>query len=445
MNTDKPWEVQRRELDAERDKAVGEVQHKRGLEGVIGLARQSEDAISVGSAVARGSGEMHLSAILPSLLDHEENKICEMARGYLGQLTKTHSEEWLRSIIKPTWNVEQSSVAALWLPFSVATWDYLIELNSETAAAYWKRVRPPHELPTPADCERTIEELLNAGRVPSAIDFLKFVAFKHREEFAPSRVLSLLQQILNSDSKETPSQLDTHHLGELVGFLQKSNVDTMELAKLEWSLSPLLSVFSPVHPVTLHRQLSKDPIFFVSLLELVFKPAGELSSERPPLDEVAKRKAEYAWHILDRWKGIPGIQDDGNIDIEKLREWIRIAREHAKEKDRTKICDIQIGEMLAYSPPNAEKTWPSSVICQILEEFDNEEVERGIFFEKRNTRGIVSKHPSEGGEQERNLAKQFRDWADVLQSEWLAAPRLLRRLAESYDFEAKREDERVDD
>ena len=235
--------------------------------------------------------------------------------------------------------------------------------------------------------------------------------------------------------------MDTHHSGELVNYLQSSEVDAVELAKLEWNLAPLLTGFSPIRPVTLHKQISTDARFFVSLLELIFKPASDTSTERGELEPAAKRKAEYAWRVLDSWKGLPGMQDDGSIDVDVLRDWIRLAREQAKEKDRTKMCDIQIGEMLAHSPPGADNVWPSLPICQILEELDNAQVERGLFSEKLNQRGVVTKNLSEGGQQERNLAKQYSDWAEVRQADWISAPRVLRRLAESYEFEAKREDD----
>ena len=54
------------------------------------------------------------------------------------------------------------------------------------------------------------------------------------------------------------------------------------------------------------------------------------------------------------------------------------------------------------------------------------------------TRGIF-----DGGTHERQKAAQFREWADKVSKDWQRTSRLLREIAESYERDGLREDERA--
>ena len=51
---------------------------------------------------------------------------------------------------------------------------------------------------------------------------------------------------------------------------------------------------------------------------------------------------------------------------------------------------------------------------------------------------------TEGGEQERELAKKYSEFANRVKVSWPRTALALRRLAEQYESDAKREDERVE-
>jgi hypothetical protein len=56
---------------------------------------------------------------------------------------------------------------------------------------------------------------------------------------------------------------------------------------------------------------------------------------------------------------IPGIKDDGSLDADALRRWVLEVRDLAGRADRLRIADLQIGELLAYAPPDAgDGAWP---------------------------------------------------------------------------------------
>jgi hypothetical protein len=108
-------------------------------------------------------------------------------------------------------------------------------------------------------------------------------------------------------------------------------------------------------------------------------------------------------------------------------------------------CDSRIGEVLAYAPGEPDGSWPCIPVRDALEEFsrDSKEIFRGFSAGIFKKRGLVTKSLREGGDQERGLAKAFRSFADACQGGWDRTAETLRRLARSYEEDARREDERL--
>ncbi len=83
-------------------------------------------------------------------------------------------------------------------------------------------------------------------------------------------------------------------------------------------------------------------------------------------------------------------------------------------------------------------------VRDIIEEVQSEELLRGFQIGIFNKRGMYSKLPTEGGAQERALAEKYRSYARVSEVEWPRTAASLRRVAERYEDDARREDARVE-
>lgn len=104
-----------------------------------------------------------------------------------------------------------------------------------------------------------------------------------------------------------------------------------------------------------------------------------------------------------------------------------------------------IGGVLAYFPPDSDGMWPAEPVRDLLEDLHSEHLETGMHTGKLNSRGIVRKSPTEGGAQERELAAQFRAWAERAADGWHRTAALLHQLADHYEEWARREDDRSED
>ena len=106
------------------------------------------------------------------------------------------------------------------------------------------------------------------------------------------------------------------------------------------------------------------------------------------------------------------------------------------------VCDSRIGEVLAYAPGEPDGSWPCIPVRDVLEDMEAEEIFQGLGAGIYNKRGLYSKSLREGGAQERDLANKYLAFAEASKIEWPKTAAALRRIARSYEEEA-REDERM--
>ena len=182
-------------------------------------------------------------------------------------------------------------------------------------------------------------------------------------------------------------------------------------------------------PRTLHKMLLEQPSFFVEMVSRVFRGKDEEPRE---ISDRESKHATNAYRLLKSLKSLPG-QSDQHLDALTLHNWCHEVQRLATYVNRKEIADQMIGQVLAHSPldPNDE-AWPHAAVRGVIEALASSEVERGISIERVNMRGVYSKQMGEGGNQERALAQQLRDWAEA-SSEFVRTRALLERIAQTWD------------
>jgi hypothetical protein len=248
--------------------------------------------------------------------------------------------------------------------------------------------------------------------------------------------IQLLRGLIRELNKETwKLQRVQYEVVHMIQALQeREDVDLGDLAAIEYQYLPVLEF--QAEPTALNRLLGTSPQLFVNVICDAFSPA---SGEKGEITDERRLRARLAYRLLQSIKTVPGFSS-GAEDVNHLRSWISEVRTLAKEADRAVITDQQIGQILAYAPSDSEDAaWPSKAIRDLIEELEAEQVERGIAISRFNQRGSFSKGLYDGGKQERALANQYRNWADVTRK-WLRTSALLRQIADDWDRYAKRAD-----
>ena len=260
----------------------------------------------------------------------------------------------------------------------------------------------------------------------------------------------LLMDALEAWIKPEMGGIDTHQVTVLqiqllVQELQRraaekdQSVDLDRLATLEWGYLGLLDGH-PASPVTLHRKLRDDPDFFVDVLGLVFRPKNRPVESGEDISEADRKRAQNGYRLLSSWQDVPGGRGGQGVDEKSLSAWVQKARSKADDRGLLEICDSRIGEIFAYAPEEDDGSWPCVPVRDALEEIGTDEVFQGLAAGIYNKRGTVWKSSREGGAQERLLAEKYRKSADASKIEWPRTAATLRRIADGYEDDGRRED-----
>jgi hypothetical protein len=186
----------------------------------------------------------------------------------------------------------------------------------------------------------------------------------------------------------------------------------------------------------LQRQIAETPILFVQAVGLTYKrkDGGEDPPDwHIPNEEARRNVSTRAYLLLHKVKRIPGTDDEGKINLEKLKAWLKEARSLCKTYGREESGDKSIGELLSKSGRDEDGIWPAIAIRDVLEEVGNQRIWEGMEVGLYNQRGAHWRDV--GGKQERDLAAMYRAWSKQA-VEWPFTSRLLERIARSYDRDA---------
>jgi hypothetical protein len=248
----------------------------------------------------------------------------------------------------------------------------------------------------------------------------------------------MLKQFLAGEEPDGP-RLNPWNLGEMLERLEKSNaIEKMALIQLEFGLFPALGYGQEARANALYAGVMTEPTIFTELICYVYKPEHGVRDE--PITDAIRAAAETAWKILHACKQQPGAQKDGDIDHNAFTVFIDTARELCRHADRLTMCEQTLGQILAHAPADEDGTWPFLPARDVLDRAELEEMRKGFVIGVHNKRGVTSRSPWDGGDQERHLAAHYRNHAERVQYTHPNMAATLEKIAKSYDNEGRRED-----
>jgi hypothetical protein len=368
----------------------------------------------------------------------------EFAKGLSGQALKHFGDRWTDLILQRAaelnWPADAIVNAIEQYPDSLKTFELVASLGPEVEKRYWELRHSWVREEDDPSFKVSVNKLLLARR---ALDVVALPQ-KKLAELGTIDVIRIIDQVLEelNEGKSPIRQNIGYYIGKLLDWLRdQDDIEKAEIARREYAFLPLLTRFHDQKQLALHELLANDANFFVDVLCDLYK-ASSGQPEEEQISEDRRRRAKFAWDLLRSWHTPPGIEEDEQVNGEKLREWVEIARLLAKEKDRAVIADQHIGKILYYFPsdPN-DFAWPHIELRKLLEDLQSNEVEKGIQIEQFSARGVYSKALFEGGVQERELAKKWLNWAEIIGLRWPRTRAMLERIAASWEANAKREDE----
>jgi hypothetical protein len=427
-------------LEDRRVDAVRDVLGQQGLDGVQALANKTSYRRSVGFALAGATSDLDPEML--AWLATEQTQLSEVAFGYVAQRLRAEGAPLADQLLGQTSDalaqarILRSRFDPVW------AWEKLSSLPRGVAEQYWREFSYFGLGRSFGHVLETARSLQEAGRDAAALDLI--VLYRDEVESAEAaRVAATAFESLLAGGLGDPEmpRLDRHHFEQLFALIarHRDEVGRQRVVHIEWQLFPVLGFHADAP--TLHAALAEEPAFFAELVSYVFR-RDDKEEDVPGSEEEREQRramAHRAYEVLSTWRRCPGLGNDGLVDGDQLRAWVTAARERLTADDRLGAGDEQIGGMLACAPPDPDGAMPPRVVRDLLEDLRSPRLEAGLQIGIFNARGVTSRGLMDGGRQEWDLARTYRDQAEAAVA-WPRTRRVLIQLAESYERDARRED-----
>lgn len=434
----------------QRIRALQEINDKLGIIGLLDLAIRSGAPGIIGALSADRvlNGESMLAIVKVAF-----QKILEsgpatqssewLIQGILGTISDDMERSaFIRSAIAKI-GVENAPRLLMLAPFNQATWA-LAGLHGEAAEfQYWREIIPGWLHDSPSELAKAVNMLMDARRPRAA-----FALAKYSPEKLPIRILVQLLTAMSQGGDDKPGEymLEHYQVEKAFECIDKSSeISLDQKAGLEFAYIDVLHQSWDRHAKSaipnLERYVEDHPEVLVQAIVWTYKRNDR--AEDPPAFKVepdlAKPMAERGYKLIHALKRIPGSDEHGDVDFDRLAKWVGTVRKSCTELSRIGIADLVIGELLALAPSEKDGTWPCDAVRQVMEDIQSEDIMRGAHTGVYNLRGAHTRGP--GGDQERQLADKYRKLARQIRvSSPYVASEFLLKLADTYEREAARED-----
>lgn len=426
----------------QREDAMLEIWRTHGHDGVFALLAGRARADDVGEALAPTISDTRERARFVVRCLESSSDLADKVDACVSGVLRGLSPEELDSLISAVALEDDPAQMARLLrcaPFRQSTWQVVARSGPQVEDSYWADVRPRREEHSASQVTELIDRLLRSGR-PQAAFWIARLDWSLVET-------SQLQRLLLAIATTKPWPSDRYmsvafSIGRALDSLDgRTGVSLDDMATLEFLYSEVLERTEHGMP-NLERQLASSPGLFFRLLTQAFRrrDRGQDPAEwRIEDPERAAVVGSRALRLLYRVKQLPGMGDDGKVDLDALFNWVDDVRRLCAEHCRVAIGDQMIGQLLSRIDPVSEDVaWPRTEVCAALERTSTEDIGIGFRTGVYNARGVHT--VGEDGEAERGLAARFRRLASRHTFEHPFVASLLEGIARQYDWEAKRRD-----
>lgn len=423
-----------------RNTAVADLLQQEGIDGLLRLAEavRAPAIIAEPAVLASGTPEAVLDLCWKAQAARTENSSL-LARALSAAAARAYGGGWRELLTRAVLEGRAPELVAdlaLGLEDGLGVWDFVERLGKATADAYWK-ARHTWRLAEgdTALAERAAERYLAVGRPYQAL-----VTLAEVERPAVTLVFEALDGTLSTLNlgPVDDSTMVSYYLEQVFQRLRtRDDVNLVDLARREFAYLPLLGRAREGHgDLAIFRLMAADPTMFVDAVRLVYRGASE---EPRQLDEAERDHTHAVYELLSAFRTVPGTTADG-VNGAVTAAWVQEAMRRLQEADRAEIGAQCIGKVLAHAPRDpTDGAWPAIPVRDVIEAQGSDHLETGIRVERFNMRGVHSRALYSGGDQERELAADYTQWADTCTA-WMRTSAMLSRIAADWLKHAERED-----
>ena len=432
-----------------RREAVAIIYKNLGLDGILHLANECPGSQrplwDIGSALWDSAGIDLEPTMLDLLADDTLEPPHIVAQGYFFSRFRQNGWDWLHILLNRS-DISDLQRALLLLEARdyPKTWEVVANSSEATSTLYWQKfwyggLGKDFELG-----ELVARRLMGVNRPCAALGVLSL--YKIRSEEAAQLAAQALEIIggLNPSATSIDSNefnFIMYHMSSVFDDLYKYRdaVGEMRLAGIEWIF---FRTFDLDPPKTLRGLMIRDANFFTQIITTAFKSnhsdldTSSANEDTDPLDH--QNSAMTAFSLLRKCSKLTNKESERNeVSLSELLQWVAECRSLLAEVDRVAVGEEYIGQILASLPPKSDEIHPAIVVRDLLEHIKCQNIELGIRLAIRNSRGVTSRSPEDGGTQELDLAAMYTKQVDNAASRWPRTAMIFREIARYYDRDAR--------
>ena len=434
---DHDFEARDKRVAKQRKAAVKAVFAKEGAPGVVRLAMSGDAAHVVGKFLAQIiTADKDRLIFIKFVIGEREflssPKSQLLLNGFfsLGEDKAIKLIEMLRSEL----NDEQLVCLFCLCRFGEKIWKAVEASSQNVSDAYWRTVPASWACQSELELRYAVTKLIEVRRGLTALQLVNL----DLKNIASEQLYEILQALPPSDETERGVFSMYHRSVEEVFKLLNSRgtIGRDRMASLEFLYLEFFR-FDRSRIPNLEAEVNDNPSLFFEAIRTAYK--GEHAPRNGELSEVQKRAVRNACYFLFELSSVPGVDEHGVIQAERLKAWILDARRLSGETGHRAMLDYHIGELIAHAPPADDGVWPCESVREAVNDLYSSDLARGISIGRYNARGAHSRR--EGGEQERELAEQYESWAAACEFEHPRMAAILRGMTKEYIAEAEWHDE----
>lgn len=402
-----------------------------GLAEVLEMASSAKYPFYVGVALA-GIEELDEDLIFMNL-DQGAN-LESVFKGYVMESHQYFGLSWVTDRIAKYQEVYPADALVhfyLSIEASAELWSHLDQGTQEMKDLYWTKVhRKYHPWFHRDHHESFVVHLIQYGRFATAVNSTHDVGW-----VSPSLLIEVMQGYMSkaSTEQEVKIQSGSYIFGKIMERLIETGTDKQILAGLQWQYFQAMDQERDLKLVdALYEELNSNPAQFAQLVYFKWKPdEGDFEEDflKAGRDSVMGR-GRNANEVLEKWKRLPGMDEDGNCDFDVLKNYFSQALMCCEEKNRRKRGMYELGERLGRAKFAAPE-WPHPQVCAIIDLYDNEELSKGFYLGYSNRGGV---RVTSGGYNRQLAAKKIsylRETAERLSLNFPVTAKVIHQLADS--------------
>ncbi|WP_081085014.1 HigA family addiction module antitoxin [Burkholderia territorii] len=435
-----------------RTDALQQILEVHGLAGIFDLAENGNAAASIGMLmVQRILPKNVVPDFLLTALSSSTEELTRSRKNLIAGAMRAlaHEEQSIDVLTKVHDALSEEDFLQLLLlsPFRRSCWQIVDQLEPGLGQQYWDNVIPEWVLGPDDENIEAVERLLNAGRPRAA-----FACSQYKlSVLGPELLFRVMWEVAHKEGQDQPGQypLDQYYVQEAFEIIDRSTVLTLEQkAGLEFAYIDALSMpwgrgEQPGVP-NLQKYVAEHPEMYVQAVVWTYRRSD--GGEDPPDAKIApdqvQHLAERGYKLLDGLDTVPGHDEEGVLQIDKLSGWVKAVRDACAALGRLDIADVCIGKLLSHASVGTDGVWPCEPVREVMEDLHSKAMMDGVRTGLYNSRGVTWR--GQGGAQERDLAEKYRTWANALQySHPFVASEVLMGMVMTYEQEAVQEDMRA--